>query len=347
MIATTPVARWTWGREHREEDNVVACLHALLTAHAVLNTHELMVGTPVVSVSVLEAGKSNSYLFRGDIELDATSPVADVARRLAGRIEAALRPGEVGSVYADAKSDGVVISEGSEGRALREEKLFRLGASALLDYVSVELVTYNDVWLPYDLEGRPQPAVFGLNAPRLSAALRDVSEALDSETDPDDATYFGKPNETGVENYFEDDGTASDVWSRFEIPYRYEEFTHAPGFGRIGYARTAEGQVQYVPVRSDSGMLGHLWASDTENAASFEPRDVGDEEAYKAGLLWLERLRSAYDRGLTPSAALAELARLPDENGSGQVEATGRPRLASLSDLRERFETGRGSAPAE
>ncbi|MFI5676378.1 hypothetical protein [Streptomyces cellulosae] len=302
-----------------------------------------MVGTPVVSVSVLEAGRSNSYLFRGNIELDVASPVADVAQRLASRIETELRPGEIGSVYADAKSDGVVISE---RRELREEKLFRLGASALLDYVSVELVTYSDVWLPYDLAGRPQPAVFAENAPRLSAVLRDFSEILDSETDPDDPTYFGKPNETGVENYFEDDDVASDVWSRFEIPYRYQAFTHAPGFGRIGYARTAEGQVQYLAVQGGHGVLGHLWASDAANAASFEPRDVGDEEAYKAGLLWLERLRSAYDRGLMPSAALAELSSLPDENGSGQVEATGRPHVALLSDLRE-SETGQGTAPTE
>jgi hypothetical protein len=343
VIATTPVARWTWDREHQEEDKVAVCLRALLTARAVLNEHELMVGTPVVSVSVLEAGKSSSYLFRGDIELDATSPVADVAQRLASRIEATLRPGEIGSVYADAKSDGVVISERG---ALRERELFRLGASALLDYVSVELVTRSDVWLPYDLQGRPQPAVFAANAPRLSAVLRDVSETLDAETDPDDPTYFGKPNETGVENYFEDDGTASDVWSRFEIPYRYQEFTHAPAFGRIGYARTAEGQVQYHPVRGDHGVLGHLWASDAENAASFEPRDVGDEMAYKAGLLWLERLRSAYDRGLMPSAALAELSRLPDENGSGQVEETDSPRVALLSDLRE-SETDQGSTPTK
>ncbi|MFJ9961777.1 hypothetical protein [Streptomyces avermitilis] len=333
MIATTPVARWTWGRDHPEQDNVVACLHELLVAYEVLNAHELMIGTPEVSVAVHEAGKPNSYLFQGTVELDATAPPGEVARQMAARIAAAAHPGEVGSVYADAKSDGIVMRA---GEAIREEGLFRLGASALLDYVSVELVTYSDVWMPYDLEGRAQPSVFAENGSRLSAALRDLSEALDTETDPDDPTYFGKPSETGVENYFEEDGSASDVWSRFEIPYRYQEFTHAPGFGRIGYKRTATGEVQYMPVHAEQTLLGHIWASDVENAASFEPVDVGDEEAYKAGLLWLERLRAAHDRGLAPSAALDELSRLPDENGTGKVDTTTEQRRASLADLRER-----------
>ncbi|MEU0838035.1 hypothetical protein ABZ370_00985 [Streptomyces sp. NPDC005962] len=72
-------------------------------------------------------------------------------------------------------------------------------------------MTSSDAWMPYDLKGRPQPTVYAANAPRLSAALHDLSEALNMETDPDDPTYFGKPTETGIENYFVDDGTASDV----------------------------------------------------------------------------------------------------------------------------------------
>ncbi|MFF8713746.1 hypothetical protein ACF07T_20270 [Streptomyces sp. NPDC015184] len=109
-------------------------------------------------------------------------------------------------------------------------------------------------------------------------------------------------------------GATSDVWGSFEIPYRYSKFTRAPGFGRIGYARSADGEVQYVPVHGEHGLLGYLWASDAENAASFEPRDVGDEESYEAGLLCLDRLRSAHDRGLPPSRVLTELAGLTDDS---------------------------------
>ncbi|MFH9468608.1 hypothetical protein ACH4LT_15140 [Streptomyces clavifer] len=151
-----------------------------------------------------------------------------------------------------------------------KEGSFLLGTSAVLDYVSTDLATFSDAWMPSDLKGRAQPAVHSANAPRLSAALRDLSETLRSETDPDDPTHFGKPTDFGVDNYFDHGGRASDVWSRFEVPYRYGKFTHAPGFGRIGYKRSTEGVVHYAPVRGKNGLLGFLWASDAEQAASFD-----------------------------------------------------------------------------
>lgn len=331
MRTTSTVARWTWGREHEGSSGVQACLHELFTAYAVLSKHRLMVGTPRVSVSVHEAGKKNSYLFQETFELHAALPSSNAAKELAERITARMRSGEIGSVYADARSAGEVVIGGD---AHEEADLFRLGASTLLDYVGVELVTKSDAWLPYDLKGRPQPELHALNGPRLSSALRDLSEALDSETDPDDPTYFAKPNETGAENLFDADGTALDVWGSFEVPSRYEKFTHTPGFGGIGYRRTAEGDVWCVPVRGDQGILGHLWASDEENAASFEPLDVADDLAYQAGLVWLDRLRAAHDRGLSPSAALSEMSTLADTEGAGHADPTAQPRTVPLSTLR-------------
>ncbi|WP_432587657.1 hypothetical protein ABVG11_20175 [Streptomyces sp. HD1123-B1] len=303
---------------------IVACLHSALTAYSVLADHQLVVGPPRVSVSVHEAGDSNSHLFKKEFVVDEPSPPAEVAQQLATRVEAALRPGEVGGVDARVNSPGVVLTGEADPR---EERVCRLGVSAFLDYLTVDLVTSSDAWMPYDLKGRPQPAVYAANAPRLSATLRDLSEALDMETDPDDPTYFGKPTEFGVENHFDDDGTASDVWSSFEVLNRYDAFTHTPGFGRIGYKRNADGEVQYVPVRNERQVLGYLWASDAENAASFEPRDVGDDDVYKEGLKWLDRLRSAHDRGLSPSQALAELADLSEDDEPGTCD------LASLRGL--------------
>ncbi|MFG2589187.1 hypothetical protein [Streptomyces sp. NPDC048438] len=289
-----------------------------------LARHELVIDIPSVSLSIHEAGKSNSYLFRENLELDATSLSPDLAQRLANQVEAALSPGDVGSVYAEAKSVGVVVNS---GKRIYEEGLVRLGASAVLDYVGIDLVTFSDVWMLYDLKGRAQPAVHAANAPRLSATLRDLSEALHSEIDPDDPTHFAKPTDFGVDNYRDRDGTASDVWSSFEVPYRYGKFTQTPGFGRIGYKRSAEGAVQYVPVCGKNGTLGYLWASDAEKAASFEPLDVGDDEVYFSGLTWLDRLRSAYDHGLSPGEALAELAGLSENHRANTLD------LASLREL--------------
>lgn len=85
------------------------------------------------------------------------------------------------------------------------------------------------------------------------------------------------------------DGTPSDAWSRYEIPRRYDAFTRAPGFGRIGCRRSVPGEVRYVPVADDHGVLGHLWASETEPAASFEPLDLEDDERCRTALTWLDR----------------------------------------------------------
>ncbi|UZK56205.1 hypothetical protein NEH16_20795 [Streptomyces drozdowiczii] len=96
------------------------------------------------------------------------------------------------------------------------------------------------------------------------------------------------------------------MWATFEIPRQYDEFTHAPRLGRIGYKCTAEGVVQYVPVLGGHGVLGYLWASDAENAAGFKPQDVGDDETYHAGLHWLDRLHTAHDQTLAPAEGLQQ-----------------------------------------
>ncbi|NUW04022.1 hypothetical protein [Streptomyces sp. CAI 127] len=307
MIASTPVGRWTWGRDDQPRREIFSCIHDVLAAWFVLARYDLAIGTPGISVSVHEAGRANSLLFQGQLEPGAAIPASDIAHHLAARVEVERNPGEIGAVYADMKITGVVVTG---DHATREEELFLIGSSAVLDYVSTELVTFSDAWMSYDLRGRAQTAVHAVNAPRLSAALLGLSEVLRSEIDPDEPTYFAKPTDTGIESYLEDDGAGSDVWSSFEVPYRYSQFTHAPGFGQIGYKRSAEGEVLYAPVTAPRGVLGYLWASDAEQAASFEPRDVGNDESYQSGLLWLSRLRSAHDRGLSPSEAVAELAGL-------------------------------------
>lgn len=322
MIATSPVARWTWGRFDQAGDKIVACLSELLNAYAVLAEHRLAAGAPRVSVAVRETGKPKGALFEGEFVLESMSPPSDVAEQLADQIGAARLPGMVGSVSAHVKPAGVVTVEGDD---VLEEGLFSLRASAFLDYVSTSLETFSDAWMPYDLKGRAQPAVHAANAPRLAAALRDLSEVLDTETEPEDPTYFGEPTGTGVDNRFRPDGTPWNVWASFEVPTRQEVFRQVPPF-HAGYRRSARGEVEYVPVRGRHGVLGYLWASDAEHAASFEPRLAAEDEGHEAGLEWLDRLAAAYDRGLSPSQALAELA-------AGLPE--GKPGTRDLTSLRE------------
>ncbi|MGW2819042.1 hypothetical protein [Streptomyces sp. NPDC001415] len=66
-------------------------------------------------------------------------------------------------------------------------------------------------------------------------------------------------------------------------------------------------------------MLGYLWASNAEGAASFAPRDKADLLGYRAGLVWLARFQEAYDRGPSPMAALTEMGDLPGDPLAGQA----------------------------
>ncbi|MEU8517767.1 hypothetical protein AB0C76_40275 [Kitasatospora sp. NPDC048722] len=310
MIASTPVARWTWGDFIEGEDELVRCLTDLLAARAVLAAHRLVVGESRIRLTVSESGKPRSALYEGELTANGS------AEELAAAVRAALRPGAIGSADATLLPVGVLL--GPEGE-VHTEGLFALSASTDADFAAVELVTFSDAWMPFDLRGRPQPAVHEANAPRLAAALAELTDVLGSDMDPEDPTYFGTPTETGVDPHFDQDGTPSDSWSRFELVRRYERFTHAPGLGSIGYSRTATGDVQYVPIADEHGMLGYLWASDAEDAASFEPVDVDDDGRYRAALAWLDRLRSAHDRKLSPTQALAELTGRSPEDAEGPV----------------------------
>ncbi|MBT1183456.1 hypothetical protein HET69_05405 [Streptomyces sp. CJ_13] len=332
MMTHTPVARWTWGRDTDTADFLFDCLGDLLSAYSVLVTHRLAAGGSKIRLSVPESGKPNSLLFEGEFVLPVGRGSAGSAELLAREVRSALRPGGIGSV--DASISCSAMRDGEDGEVV-EEGVFLLGASAFDGFVAVDLVTFSDAWMRHDLRGNAQPAVYEANAPRLAAGLRDLAEVLGSETEPEDATYFGRPTETGVENFFGRDGSASDVWASFEIPYRNRVFYHAPAF-QEGYRRSADGEVRYIPVRGERGVLGYLWASDAEGAASFEPRDDAEEAGYKAGLLGLDRLQSAYARGLSPSQALDEVA--------GVVGAE-RPGSSDLASLRERASEDPSAAP--
>jgi hypothetical protein len=335
--ASTAVAVWLWGRDDpaAEPDPVGCAVRDAVAAYEVLAAHGFATPEAVLRVSVRGAGRPNNVLYGGEIAVrtdDGGGGWGPAAASAADQVRAAVSAGEIGAVDVSATCAGAVVTRHGEER---DEELFLLGASAFADFVSVQLTTRTDVWLPHDLRGRPQPEVYAANGPRLAAVLSELSTALDSETDPDDPTYFAKPTKDGAENILAADGRPLDVWRSFEIPRRYDVFLHAPGFGRIGYSRRAKGEVRYLSVVSAHGLLGHLWASDEENAAGFEPVDVGDDLVHRAGLVWLERLRRAHERGLAPEAALEEFSGLPDEDGAGRAATSEALRSVPLAALRE------------
>ncbi|MEV7717368.1 hypothetical protein [Streptomyces sp. NPDC088184] len=322
MIATTPVAQWSWGERGRDTDLVEEAVRRFSSALHILERHRL--GTPhngSVSVKVPTRGH-RSFLLQAELRF---------TRALAKEIKTNLTAGEIEGVELLALCDGLV-EFGSD--MVASEGMFALAVDISEDYFNTGLTTFSDAWMPFDLRGREQEEVFSRNHPRLSAALADLSEALDLEIDPDDPTWFGTPTETGVENHFEDDGSPSDVWGRFEIPYRNEIFSQTPRF-KPAYRRVASGRVLYFPVHGQDGVLGYLWASDAEGAASFEARDAADPDGYRAGLVWVDRLQAAYERGLSPVAALVELRGLPSTPVAGALAGASPLEVNEFWKLRE------------
>jgi hypothetical protein len=159
VIASTNVARWTWGRDDDSADALMCCLHDLLAAHRVLSAHRFAVDGHTVRVSVTEAGDAKSYLFKGEFTVpgDASS-LAEAVAQLVDQVRAGLRAGEIGSVDAFVECSGVVAVNADEEEA-RQGRLFLLGASSFADYVTADLVTHTDVWLPHGHRPQPQRAV--------------------------------------------------------------------------------------------------------------------------------------------------------------------------------------------
>lgn len=76
------------------------------------------------------------------------------------------------------------------------------------------------------------------------------------------------------------------------------------------YANTTDKPVRYAAVADRSGtVLGYLWLNDEDDAAGWQYRRAGGDEAFNMGALWAGELHEAKEKGLTPSAALDAMMR--------------------------------------
>ncbi|MGH8899285.1 MAG: hypothetical protein ACRDZ4_20215 [Egibacteraceae bacterium] len=71
------------------------------------------------------------------------------------------------------RGTGIVHEPG--GAARETDDLVRVLLLSTHDGLVVEVSTHTDVWLPYDLNARPQRELSDLNRPRLRAALEDLA----------------------------------------------------------------------------------------------------------------------------------------------------------------------------
>ncbi|MEV6583308.1 hypothetical protein AB0M92_34755 [Streptomyces sp. NPDC051582] len=101
---------------------------------------------------------------------------------------------EIGGILVH--GSGVWLDGDAKSRS--EYRLIELLVSPDAIGPSAELSVYHDVWGPCDFRGLPHPAVEARNAPRLTAALRDIEALLGIGAEPGEATYFGRAEGYGL-----------------------------------------------------------------------------------------------------------------------------------------------------
>lgn len=92
---------------------------------------------------------------------------------------------------------------------------------------------------------------------------------------------------------------------RITEPLQWEETDGPPH-----YAGTTDNPVRYAAVVDRAGtVLGYVWVNDEDDAAGWQYRRAGGDDAFNMGALWAAELHEAKAQGLAPSAALAKMTR--------------------------------------
>ncbi|MFC0597323.1 hypothetical protein [Streptomyces palmae] len=338
MITSNPVGDWNW--EVLSKSGKLPSFRAARVAVSVwniLSTHELADSSARLKVSVRSIPgmqETFAHASRVSLHLNPLGPGSALSRVMT---EVESLEGDV-LVSVLAECPGFWLESGVRHRV---EKLFTIQVDiwrqSLLD---VTLATYSDAWLTVDTRDREQFEVFQENAPRLAAALGEISVLLGSSPTPGDATRFAVPSETGFEDVRIEGPAYSDSWGTFEVADRWQILHSMIPASADEYEETTDHPVRYHTVQRDGQTLGYVWASVADEAAGYEPRTAAGEDAFKAGAGWLLRLRAAHGQGMTALAALDWVAARPASQEIGLVaEETPResPSLGFLEELSGRY----------
>ncbi|MDQ1007201.1 hypothetical protein QFZ82_001686 [Streptomyces sp. V4I23] len=333
MITSNPIGDWTW--EITSSTDGFRPRRAAETAVAVWNIladHELASPVGKVGLSVRSVGNMRDVRLDAgglNLELEPLAPGTDLSRAVA---EADSLDGDH-LVSARIDCPGFWLESGARHRV---EKLFAIGVdvwkSSLL---VVTLETYSDAWLTMDTRDREQPQVHAENAPRLSAALEEISALLGSAPDPGDSSHYAVPTETGFEDPSIEGPAYDDSWGTFEVPTRSGLLRSRIPSSEDEYEETTEHPVRYFTIQRDEQTLGYVWASVADDAAGYEPRTAAGDAAFEAGAEWLLRLRAAHGQGLTPLSALEWVAQRPPRPEIGLIAEDAPQEAPSLDSLEE------------
>ncbi|GAA2248980.1 hypothetical protein GCM10010430_34490 [Kitasatospora cystarginea] len=99
------------------------------------------------------------------------------------------------------------------------------------------------------------------------------------------------------------------------------------------YAATTEKPVEhFTVVRADGEVTGYLWTCDTDGAAGFQRRLLGDHR--NSAIFWYGKLLDAKARGISPSQAVQELFAEPGNSLSGRITPESKA-VSSLAEVRK------------
>lgn len=128
---------------------------------------------------------------------------------------------------------------------------------------------------------------------------------------------------------------------------RHGPMSEDPQFRTISapddFAWTTDAAVRYMPVVRAGNLLGYLWAAVTDDAAGFVVREAQGSDAFNASAAWVERLRWAKARGMTPLQVLPHWSGAPEDDRAGSVAPGAEREAPSLATLRHLAE---GDGPA-
>ncbi|MFD9421523.1 MULTISPECIES: hypothetical protein [unclassified Streptomyces] len=195
MRAPRTCGSWFWDLDDVTAPGLKAALETAAHMTAVLRRYELLEPTSL-EWSWFEVGK-------GGLGIHSRLDILGLSLNDAAIAEQTRACRPTGHPNAE-MSEILIVGSGTwfdkEGDPHREPRLVELTVSPDSIGPSAELSVHHDVWGAYDFRGVPHASVYMNNAPRLSAALRDLDGMLGITAEPGEATYFGVAEGHGLKS---------------------------------------------------------------------------------------------------------------------------------------------------
>lgn len=184
---------WYWDLDDFDTPGLESALSLAARMTEVLTRHELL--TPIRLEYVWSVMGVGTTGITTALDL-AKQPLGDLGlpERVRGSRPAAHPASHIS--YFDVLGTGTWIDEGGQPRS--EYRLVDLSLSTAPTGLSAELSVHHDIWGWYDFAGRPHPEIYQNNAPRLTAALKDLTALLGMAPEPGEPTYFGTATVDGL-----------------------------------------------------------------------------------------------------------------------------------------------------